>query len=42
MWGRRGNHFSRAHLSARFEQQAGRERRELRAERMLRLSAPRL
>ncbi len=42
MWGRRANHFSRAQLSARHEQRVAREQRELRAERMLRLSTPRL
>ena len=42
MWGRRASSFSRAQLSARYEQQANREQRELHAERMLRLSTPRL
>lgn len=41
-WGRRANHFSRAQLSARYEQQVAREQRELHAEQMLRMSAPRL
>jgi hypothetical protein len=41
-WGRRANHFSRAQLIARHEQQVAREQRELHAERMLRLSTPRL
>ncbi|MFC0680048.1 hypothetical protein ACFFGH_19610 [Lysobacter korlensis] len=41
-WGRRANHYSRAQLSARYEQQAAREQRELHAERMLRMSTPRL
>jgi hypothetical protein len=41
-WGRRANHYSRAQLSTRYEQRAAREQRELHAERMLRLSSPRL
>ena len=42
MWGRRANSLSRAQHSARFEQQVAHEQRQLRAERLLRLSAPRL
>jgi hypothetical protein len=42
MWGRRANQVSRAQHSARFEQQDVRERRELHAERMHRMSTPRL
>jgi hypothetical protein len=42
MWGRRANHSSREQLAARHEQQVAREQRELHAERMLRMSLPRL
>ena len=41
-WGRRGNHVSRAQLAARSELEAGREQRELHAERTLLLNVPRL
>lgn len=41
-WGRRANHYSRAQLATRYEQQVAREQRELSAERALLLSTPRL